>query len=339
MLNRRQLRIKILQSLYAFYTQDEGDVAKTENELFFSIDKDYELYLRLLQLVVEMQDQAIERIEAGKNKKLPTPEDLNPNTKFVTNSLLRMLSHSKVLKKACESRSITWQDNPDLVKKMFRALTVTEDYLEYMTSKERGFEHDKDYLIRFFKKHLVNEELLHDYLEEKSIFWNDDLDIIASMVIKTMKIADEESEDITLLPLVEDAVAFAKFKEHNLKVYKLELLPLWKSDEDEVDFVKTLFRNTIGKGEDNAILIDEYTKNWELERIASMDIILMKMALAEAQSFPSIPLKVTLNEYIELSKYYSTPKSNSFINGVLDQLFVRLKEDGLIKKTGRGLLE
>jgi len=339
MLNRRQLRIKILQSLYAFYTQDDGEVARAENELFFSIDKDYELYLSLLQLIVEMQDQAIERIEAGKNKKLPSPEDLNPNTKFVTNSLLRMLSHSKVLKKACESRSVNWQDNPDIVKKIFRSLTLSEDYIEYMASKERGFEHDKEYLIRFFKRHIINEELLHDHFEEKSIFWNDDLDIIASMVIKTMKIADDDADDITLLPLVEDAVAFAKFREHNVKIYKLELLPFWKADEDEVEFVKTLFRTTISKGEENAVLIDEYTKNWELDRIASMDIILMKMALAEALAFPSIPLKVTLNEYIELSKYYSTPKSNSFINGVLDQLFSRLKEDGVIKKTGRGLVE
>jgi N utilization substance protein B len=272
------------------------------------------MYLYLLQLIVEMQGMAIEKIESGRNKKLPTPEDLNPNTKFVTNIPLRMLSNSKKLRKECERTGVSWSDNMDLVKKIFKSLTATEDYIEYMSSKTRGFEHDREFLLRFFKRHMVNEELLHDYFEEKSIFWNDDLDLMAGMAIKTIKLIDEDADDI-------------------------ELLSLWKDAEDEQEFMKTLFRQTLAKGEESEKLIDEYTKNWELERIAMMDVILMKMALAEARSFPSIPLKVTLNEYIELSKYYSTPKSNSFINGVLDQLFTKLKEDGTIAKSGRGLID
>lgn len=314
MLNRRQLRIKVLQSLYAYYQSDEQDVVKAEKQLHFSIDKMYEMYLYLLQLIVEMQGMAIEKIESGRNKKLPTPEDLTPNTKFVTNIPLRMLSNSKVLRKACEQTGVSWSDNMDLVKKVFKALTATEDYIEYMGSKTRGFEHDKEFLLRFFKRHMVNFDMLHDYFEEKSIFWNDDLDLMAGMAIKTIKNIDEDKDDI-------------------------ELLSLWKDAEDEQDFMKILFRQTVSKGEENEKLIDESTKNWELERIALMDIILMKMALSEAKSFASIPLKVTLNEYIELSKYYSTPKSNSFINGVLDQLFNKLKENGTIAKTGRGLID
>lgn len=314
MLNRRQLRIKVLQNLYSYYQSEEQDVFKAEKQLDFSIDKMYEMYLYLLQLIVEMQGMAIEKIESGRNKKLPTPEDLNPNTKFVTNIPLRMLSNSKKLRKECERTGVSWSDNMDLVKKIFKSLTATEDYIEYMSSKTRGFEHDREFLLRFFKRHMVNEELLHDYFEEKSIFWNDDLDLMAGMAIKTIKLIDEDSDDI-------------------------ELLSLWKDAEDEQEFMKTLFRQTLAKGEESEKLIDEYTKNWELERIAMMDVILMKMALAEARSFPSIPLKVTLNEYIELSKYYSTPKSNSFINGVLDQLFSKLKEDGTITKSGRGLID
>lgn len=314
MLNRRHLRIKVLQTLYAFYQEGEGDAGKAEKALFFSIDKMEEMYIYLLTLIVEMQGAAIDRIEAGKNKQLPSKEDLHPNTKFVTNRPLRILANSKALRKKAEDLGVTWSDNRDLVKKEFKMLIETEDYKEYMESEERGFAHDRDFLLRFFKRHMINFELLHDYFEEKSVFWNDDLDLISSMSIKTIKTIKENDDDV-------------------------ELLPLWKGDDDEEDFVKTLYRRSLSLAEENESIISEYTKNWEIERIALMDTILMKMAMAEVRSFPSIPAKVSMNEYIELSKYYSTPKSNGFINGVLDQSFAKLKEDGLIEKTGRGLIE
>lgn len=314
MLNRRHLRIKVLQSLYAYYQSVDKDMKKTENELFHGIEKMYHMYLYLLQLIVEMQGAAIEKIESGKNKRLPSEEDLHPNTRFVTNAPLRVLANSKTLKKAAETEKINWSENPDLIKKEFRTLIETDEYKEYMESSERGFHHDRIYLIRFFKKHLVNFEMLQDWFEEKSIFWNDDLDLVASMVIKTIKTIDEKSEDF-------------------------ELLELWREGEDEKEFVTKLFRNSIVHGEEYSKMIDEFTKNWELDRIAIMDIILMKMAIAEAITFKNIPLKVTLNEYIELSKYYSTPKSHGFLNGVLDKLFSKLKDEGAIKKTGRGLVE
>lgn len=314
MLNRRQLRIKILQALYAYYQSEDTDAAKAEKQLFTSINKMYEMYIYWLLLIVEMQGLAIEKIEAGKNKRLPSKEDLHPNTKFVTNAVLRQLANSKNLRKESETLKLSWMDNMDVVKKVFKMLVETDDYKEYMESKERGYEHDREFLLRFFKRHMVNFELVHDYFEEKSIFWNDDLDLMAGMAIKTIKLMNENDADF-------------------------ELLELWKEPEDEKPFVSKLFLQTLVLGDESAKAIDECTKNWELDRIAIMDIILMKMALAEARSFPSIPLKVTLNEYIELSKYYSTPKSNSFINGVLDQLFLKLKDDGTIVKTGRGLIE
>lgn len=303
-----------MQTLYAHYTEGEGDVAKSEKALFHSIDKMYEMYLYLLTLIVEMQGAAIERIEAGQKKKLPTHEDLHPNTKFVTNRILRKLVNSKNLKKAAEQSKVGWGDQKELVKKVFKSLTETDDYKEYMESEERGFQHDREFLLRFFKRHLINVELLHDFFEERSIFWNDDLDLVASMTIKSLKLIPEDDDDF-------------------------ELLTLWGDDEEERIFTEKLFRQTLVLGEESEALIKEAAKNWELDRIAVMDVILMKMALSEAQSFESIPLKVTLNEYIELSKYYSTPKSNGFINGVIDQLFAKLSESGKIKKVGRGLLQ
>lgn len=314
MLNRRHLRIKILQALYAYYQNEDRDLAQAEKQLYFSIDKMYEMYLYLLLLVVEMQGKAIDKIEAGRNKRLPAEEDLHPNTKFVTNAPLRVLANSKKLAAILEEKGITWSDNPDLVKQVFKDISQTEEYKEYMDSPERGFTHDRDYLLKLFKRHMINIEGLHDYFEEKSIFWNDDLDLMAGMVIKTIKLIEENADDF-------------------------DLLDLWKDPADEKDFVSVLFRDTVVQGEENGKLIDDAASNWDLERIAVMDMILMKMALTEAQSFESIPLKVSLNEYIELSKYYSTPKSNGFINGILDQLYAKLKDDGAIKKVGRGLID
>lgn len=314
MLTRRHLRIKVLQTLYSFYQDGEGDAGKAEKELFFSIDKMEEMYIYLLQMVVEMQGAAIDKIEQGRNKQLPSQEDLHPNTKFVTNRPLRVLANSKTLKNKREDMSVSWADDLDLVKKVFKMLIDTDDYKEYMESEERGFDHDKEFLLRFLKRHIVNFEQLHDYFEEKSIFWNDDLDLIASMTLKTIKSIDEDSDDV-------------------------ELLPLWKPEDDEKDFVTTLFRKSLADAKENESVINEFTKNWELDRIAMMDTILMKMALAEARTITSVPIKVTMNEYIELSKYYSTPKSNGFINGVLDQAFSKLDKEGLIKKTGRGLMQ
>jgi transcription antitermination protein NusB len=314
MLNRRQLRIKVFQILYAYYQSEDRDVAEFEKQLFFSIHKMYDMYLFLIALIIEMQHQAIAKIEAGLQKKLPAKEDLHPNTKFVTNIVLRSLANSKSLSRELERKSINWSENPDLVKQVFRELVATDDYKEYMASDERGYDHDREYLLRFFKRHMVNVEGLADHFEEKSIFWNDDLDLMASMVIKTIKQVEEDANEV-------------------------ELLPLWRADDDEEDFVKILFRQTLVKGDDYNAIIDDAASNWDIDRIALSDIIFMKMALAEAVSLPTIPLKVTLNEYIELSKYYSTPKSNGFINGVLDQLFTQLKEEGKIKKLGRGLVE
>ena len=314
MLNRRHLRIKILHVLFGYYQDEDRDPKRSRQALDHSTQKMQELYLLLLDMVGSMQALAIERIEAGYKKQLPSPEDLNPNTKFVTNKPLRVLANSENLRKACEAHGVGWANRQELLKGIFRALLDHEEYTEYMASEERGFQADRESLIRMFRKHMVNFDLFQDMLEEESIFWVDDLDLAASMAIKTIKTIKEGDEEV-------------------------ELLPLWRDDDDDKAFMEDLFTQTLALGEESEAHIKEGAQNWELERIATTDRILMKMALAEARTFESIPLKVTLNEYIELSKYYSTPKSHGFINGILDQLFTKLKESGKIKKVGRGLIE
>ena len=314
MLNRRHLRIKILHVLFGYYQDEDRDPKRSRQALDHSTQKMQELYLMLLDMVGSMQALAIERIEAGYKKQLPSPEDLNPNTKFVTNKPLRVLANSEHLRKACDAQGVGWANRQELLKAIFRALLDHEEYTEYMASEERGFQVDRESLVRMFRKHMVNFDLFQDMLEEESIFWVDDLDLAASMAIKTIKTIKEGDEEV-------------------------ELLPLWRDDDDDKAFMEDLFTQTLALGEESEALIKEGAQNWELERIATTDRILMKMALAEARTFESIPLKVTLNEYIELSKYYSTPKSHGFINGILDQLFTKLKEGGKIKKVGRGLIE
>ncbi len=264
-------------------------------------------------MIAEMQGLAIDKIEAGRKKQLPTEEDLHPNTKFVRNAPLRVLANSKKLKSKLTETSVGWGEHRELLRNLHRSLQDDEEYKSYMNSDERSFRHDRESLIRMFRKHLINETAFQEMLEEESIFWVDDLDLASSMVIKTIKSINEEDDEV-------------------------EILPVWRNDDDDKEFMEGLFTQTLAQGETNEKLIEEGAQNWELERIALIDRILMKMALAEAKSFESIPLKVTLNEYIELSKYYSTEKSHGFINGILDQLFTKLSESGDIKKTGRGLI-
>ncbi len=314
MLNRRHLRIKILQALYAFEQSKDNNVARAEKELLHSIQKMYEMYLFLMLLMTDIQEVAVRKIEDGKKKKLPTPEDLNPNERFVNNKLLAQLQSNRELKSLSEKGKVNWMGEGELLRRLYRILLDTTEYQAYMAAPATDYAADKEVIIRVFKRHLINAPTLHDFFEEKSIFWVDDLDLVASMVIKTFKSFEENSDEFQ------------------------PMLPLWKDPEDEMSFVKVLFRKTVAQNDEHMELIHKHTDNWEVDRIALIDIILMRMALSEGREFSEIPVKVTLNEYIEISKYYSTPKSNTFINGVLDKLFEELKTSGKIKKVGRGLI-
>tara|TARA_R110002072_G_scaffold192412_2_gene349402 strand:- start:2248 stop:3195 length:948 start_codon:yes stop_codon:yes gene_type:complete len=314
MLNRRHLRIKVLQSLYSFYQSKDDNYSNAEKEVLTGLERIYDLYLYLMLTFSELKSISENRMAESKRKIRPTEEDLNPNLKLVNNRVIECLEKQVNLRAESESRKVNWigDVNQEMFRKMFLHIRESEIFDQFMNNEIVGFEEDKAFAIALFKTEIANFPLLYDFFEEKSIYWIDDIDLACTMVVKTLKTFEENGD--------------------------CEILSLYKDKEDELDFVRQLLRKTIVLDIETEKLIDELTSNWELDRIAKMDVILMKMAIAELQTFNSIPTKVTLNEYIEISKYYSTPKSNGFINGVLDKAIHRLEKDGKINKVGRGLV-
>ena len=314
MLNRRHLRIKVLQALYAYYQSNEDSYRRTENDMMQAIERIYDLYIYLMLTFGELNAIAVRRIEDNKKKIRPSDLELNPNMKFVENDLIKLLIENKELRAISEDLKVNWvgDDHQEMFKKMLLHIRESETYFEFMENGVSGFEEDKQFALALFKTEIANYPLLYDFFEEKSIQWMDDIDLACSMVLKTMKSFTLEGDN--------------------------DILKLYKDKEDEQQFVTELLRKTISLDKENELLIDDLTKNWELDRIAKMDIVLMKMAITEFQIFNSIPTKVTLNEYIEISKFYSTPKSHTFINGVLDKAIDRLTKDNKIIKVGRGLI-
>jgi N utilization substance protein B len=313
MISRRQLRIKALQSLYAFYTTGGEDMNRTEKELHFNIEKAYDLYHYLLLLLIDVILYAESRIEIARNKRIPTQEDLHPNTRFIDNRLAEQLRNNEQLLRYVDQHKLNWANHPELIKEIYNRLSESEEYADYMKEEDSGYAEDKR-LVTFLYTHIIfSSERLDSILEEQSIYWNDDLEFITSMIVKTLR----------------------KFKEEDGP--KKPLMDLYKNKEDR-DYVVKLFRQTILHRDEYVEYIKKNTRNWDLERIAFMDILIMQTAIAELVAFPSIPIKVSLNEYLEISKFYSTSKSNVFINGVLDKVVMQLKEEKKIVKTGRGLI-
>ena len=312
MLNRRFLRIKVMQMLYSFFQHENADMAAFEKELFKSLDKVYSLYLTILALFADVHHTAYMVIDENKNKRLPSKEDLNPNLKFVNNTLLVALSESKELKKEFEKQKISWQSDYDLVRKIYNEIRNSEEYKTYMSNgNENTIKEDREFLVNIILNYLGEHELLNHLFEDKNIHWADDSFLAFNSVIRN----------------------FETFEG------KFEVLPLLKDEADDTKFLSTLFRKTIQFNAAHEELIKNHTKNWELDRIASMDMLLMKMAIAEIMYLPNIPVKVSLNEYIDISKEYTTPNSKTFVNGVLDKIIAELKRDNKIQKTGRGLQE
>lgn len=311
MLNRRFLRIKTMQALYSYFQQDSGDIVASEKELFKSLDKIYDLYMYVLVLLTDIHHTAHLVIEENKNKRLPSKEDLDPNLRFIQNRVLVALTESGELRKEVANRKISWQNDFDLVRKLYAELKHTELFKNYMEMPQNSIKEDKQFLISVVTEFLYQHDLLNHLFEEKNMHWADDTFGAFSMITKTIETFTNE----------------------------FHLIPLYKDKEDDMKFISTLFRKTIAGDKEYDALIDSKTKNWELERIASMDVLLMKMALAEMMNVSSVPVKVSLNEYIDISKEYSTPNSKTFINGILDKLIADLKRDGKIEKTGRGLME
>lgn len=316
MLNRRYLRIKAMQALYGFFQAEDGDMPKGERELLRSIDRTYDLYIYLLLLLEEFVRVANNQIDIAREKKLPTKEDLDPNMRFVNNRLIAQLSVHPKLKREGEARKLTWQSDQemDLVRQTWESIRQSDEYKAYMNGPEDSYKADQEFVLDIFKKYMADDDSFEHFIEEKNMHWPGDMNMaVAPAVIRTLETGSETQEP--------------------------QLAPLFKDAEEDRQFVLDLYRKTIIENENCEKLISEKTKNWEVDRIAVMDVILMKMAIVELLHFTSIPVKVTLNEYIEISKTYSTPRSKQFINGILDKLVIDFRRDGTIKKTGRGLME
>lgn len=313
MLNRRFLRIKIMQALYGYFRDENADLKITEKNLFTSIDKTYDLFLHLLSFLGNLHFSARIALEEARSKRLPTQEDLNPNEKFINNSVLIAISENKAINNEFAKRSVSWQNDQDLVRKLFAELKQTPFYKEYMQHGETGFAEDRKLIKQILSDLLYEHELFNFWFEERNIHWSDDLHFAF--------------------------VFLSKWLDGLQSVADVHLPALYRDVTDDKKFVEDLFRKTVLHTEEFDRIIDRHTKNWELERIATLDILLMKMALAEILFISNVPVKVSMNEYIDLAKEYSTPQSGRFINGVLDKMVAELKAENKIQKTGRGLLE
>ncbi|MDH6358977.1 transcription antitermination factor NusB [Parabacteroides sp. PF5-9] len=307
MINRILIRIKVLQIVYSFYQNGNGDLKNAEKELLFSFQKSYDLYFYFLLLITDLTYLQYRILDNRKHKFRPTEEDLNPNMRFVNNRFAAQLAENAEMKQYIAARGLSWSNDDEFVKSILELITTSDIYQQYMTAEEDSYEADKEFWRGAFKKLICGNEWVESFLEDKSIYWNDDIEIVQTFTLKTIKKFEAAAGE------------------------KQELLPMFKDLEDR-EFAIKLFRQTLLNGDEYRQRIDKHMKNWETERVANMDLIIMQVALAEILTFPSIPISVTLNEYIDAAKYYSTPKSGLFINGVLDSIVNELKKEKLLFK-------
>ncbi|NDV57096.1 transcription antitermination factor NusB [Bacteroides sp. 519] len=307
MINRVLIRLKIIQIVYAYYQNGSKNLDSAEKELFFSLSKAYDLYNYLLMLMITITNYAQKRIETAKAKLAPTKEELSPNMKFIENKFIAQLEVNKQLDEFITNQKKSWDNNQDFIKETYEKIIDSDIYKEYMDSPESSYADDRELWRKLYKTIIFNNESLDQLLEDQSLYWNDDKEIVDTFVLKTIK----------------------KFEQK--KGANQPLLPEFKDDEDK-EFARRLFRRSILNSDYYRHLIAENTKNWDLDRIAFMDVVIMQCALAEILSFPNIPISVSLNEYVEIAKLYSTAKSGGFINGTLDGIVNQLKKEGKLTK-------
>lgn len=313
MISRRLLRIKVAKTLYGHLQSPDRTLGQSEKELLHSIHKFYDLYHLLLTLVVDVADYSQVRIDLGLQKHRPTAEELSPNRRFVDNAVVRLLRSNLELDAYNQQNKLSWAGYPRLVKKFYENLISRDYFQDYLKADTCDFATDKKLVLDFYTKELEDFEDLYSCLEEQSMFWMDEIEFIIGMVIKTVKGFKESYDE------------------------SAKLLPLFKELEDET-FATRLLRRAVLKREEYLEMIGNFSSNWEVDRIAFMDSVIMLAAIAEIVEFPNIPIKVSFNEYIDLAKFYSTPNSAAFINGVLDKAIAQLKTDNKIVKQGRGLV-
>tara|TARA_B110000977_G_C11062127_1_gene486388 strand:+ start:156 stop:1064 length:909 start_codon:yes stop_codon:yes gene_type:complete len=302
-----------MQVIYALKRSEDVNLASEEKFLNSSMDSMYSLYLVMLSLLIKVHDKSKDQQEKSQQKHLLTTEDLNPNMKFIKNALLVQMSDSQSLKNAFERYKIqNWELDNEYVEVIFRSILESDIYASYMNSKF-SFNNDKQCVVDLFKEVIAPNEKLYNYLEDRNLTWLDDLPVVNTALVKLLNKAKENSSDDYFTP------------------------QLFKDDEDK-EFGVELLRNTVLNIESYSEEISLKTQNWDKDRIADIDFVLLQMAICEFHEFPSIPTKVSINEYIEIAKEYSTPKSNVFINGVLDKIVKEYDENKTLNKVGRGLM-
>lgn len=337
MISRRQLRIKALSVLYACNRKEIDDLETAEQELMLSIRKSYDLYHYLLLLIIALSDVAREKVTLSLGKRIQAPEDINPNTRFAENRVIAQLRVNEQLRRHVEAthalwtkkdritgfkslsrylgtRGLSWEDHPEVARMLFNDMARWGVYNDYMTSADDSYKADLRFIRDLVTKLMPASDDLISSLEEQSVYWNDDLPFVAAMIKNTL----------------------GKFREHD-DGRNTTLPPMFTSSDDE-NFVKVLLRKVILNSDKNSSLIDLHTTNWEVERIALMDKLVMQLAITELVEFPEVPVKVTLNEYIEIAKDYCTAKSSTFVNGILDKIVKEMRASNGFVKTGRGLV-
>lgn len=314
MLSRRHLRIKVMQALYAYQRSEDEPLAIGEKLLVQSVERVYDLYIHELSLLLELRKAALRRIEDGARKRLPTEEDINPNLRFVENPVLLQLDNNAMLTAHIAKRKIGWADHQELIRKTFINIRQDGEFIAYMNAPSPNYRDHRRIVQYIFDHHLIANEDFEFIFEEKSIFWMNDFEQVGAMVARTFNDFKESREDGGPLPV------------------------LLTDPEEDRQFMLDLFRKTATHNAELTKVVGEKTKNWDTDRIAAMDILLLKMAICEFMHLPSIPTRVTMNEYIEIAKEYSTPRSKVFINGILDKALADLKAEGKVKKSGKGLI-
>ena len=307
MINRILIRIRVIQIVYAWYQNRDKDLNQVERELLLGLQKSYDLYYYLLQLMIEITDLHEERVNTKKNKFLPTHEDLNPNMHIINNQFISQLRNNSMFVTYTANRPMSWELNQNFVRGILDKIIESDTYKEYAELAKPTYNDDKEFWRKSFRTFIHRNEELDDILEDESIFWNDDIEIVQSFVLKTIKQFNKTAGEGFIL------------------------LPMFNDDEDK-EYATTLLRETLANGQKYREMIAKNADNWDFERIAFMDVVIMQVAVAELYKFENIPIRVTLNEYIDLAKSYSTPKSSTFINGVLDAIVTEMKKDKTIFK-------
>ena len=303
-----------MQSIYAMHQNGSDNLEGQEKFLFYSIDAIQDLYLIMLSSLIEMAKKEKVFLHLSSQKHLATPEERNPNNKFVKNTIFQLLEDNNSLSIALENRKITnWNIHDDYINLLLTSLKESKLYAKYMSTTVNTFEEDKQFVVDLFSEIIVPNEKLYEYLEDDKLTWIDDIPVVNTHIVKQLKAIKSAEDDSFRVP----------------KLFK---------DADDKDFAKDLFRKTVLNEKELAKEFDSKTPNWDMERIAEIDTIILKMAICELLKFPSIPVKVTLNEYLELAKEYSTPKSSIFINGILDNLVKEFQTNKKMIKAGRGLM-